>query len=572
MASLSASPLVVSGFEVDPNDIFDTTMLPITAFTGPAGGQMVVPGGQGYNLAVFVNSYGIKDARWVVPGDVLTFQSTVILGYQPIGSTAPDVVPPPRFSIQNVTDPEIEPRYIVTVVPVDYEADYVFRVQGVATKPDAVGPLAAEPDGYPELGEKQYLFAQPISGMPITVASVTSAGTGAFSSPVWVDYHACEPGNPDEPGLVDSCDPNSCEECVDGKCEKLCECCKAGECVECGGDDETEEDCECGCGDKNCGCFYGGDIFYPELEAILPGFGCCSLATYFDPAVGYCWAGEPGTESAAEESLACCGGKCVRFGDIPDFDDDPLDSLQSLAGEPQKPCFWYECVEETVTSTFGRKALKYKIKKCVKYPRTYLNYLAYLRYGYNTYKECCKACGCNSTRGACCEFVSGKPGSTSCETTPQKDCDVTNPKDLAPGRARTFMGLGTKCSHCQEVFGDGSDDPLPPNPDPTPSTSSTSTPSTSSTSTPSTSSTSTPPTSSTSSPPTSSTSSNECEMGSCDVLRDNGNPTEEELSKGCQVPCCCGQSGDRLPVFGQQPFCAGFDWQSNCGDIQGPGL
>jgi hypothetical protein len=56
----------------------------------------------------------------------------------------------------------------------------------------------------------------------------------------------------------------------------------------------------------------GGATYYPALDAIIPGLGCCPPGTYYDPAVGYCWAGYIGSESAAEESLRCCGGQCQR--------------------------------------------------------------------------------------------------------------------------------------------------------------------------------------------------------------------------------------------------------------------
>jgi hypothetical protein len=62
----------------------------------------------------------------------------------------------------------------------------------------------------------------------------------------------------------------------------------------------------------DCGCVEFGSTYYPALDAIIPGFGCCPQGTYFDPAVGFCWAGEPGTESAVTESRACCDGKCVK--------------------------------------------------------------------------------------------------------------------------------------------------------------------------------------------------------------------------------------------------------------------
>ena len=91
--------------------------------------------------------------------------------------------------------------------------------------------------------------------------------------------------------------------CVDGECVEVAngtydEPACGGECVEC-------------YSNADCGCVEYGSTYYPGLDEIIPGFGCCPQGTYFDPSVGYCWGGYPGSESAATESKRCCGGECI---------------------------------------------------------------------------------------------------------------------------------------------------------------------------------------------------------------------------------------------------------------------
>lgn len=92
--------------------------------------------------------------------------------------------------------------------------------------------------------------------------------------------------------------------------------CRKGDCLEVRDGTYDEPTCGGKCAEcvsnADCGCVEFGSVYYPALDAIVPGFGCCPQGTYFDPAVGYCWAGEAGTESAATESRACCDGKCVK--------------------------------------------------------------------------------------------------------------------------------------------------------------------------------------------------------------------------------------------------------------------
>jgi hypothetical protein len=70
----------------------------------------------------------------------------------------------------------------------------------------------------------------------------------------------------------------------------------------------------------------------------------------------------------------------------------------------------------------------------------------------------------------------------------------------------------------------------------------------------------------------SSSSSKPCTLGSCEVLNDNTNPTEEELPAACQVPCCCPQSGGGIPAFSNFQFCDGFDYKNNCDGVVGPSI
>lgn len=67
----------------------------------------------------------------------------------------------------------------------------------------------------------------------------------------------------------------------------------------------------CGCQDnEDCGCETLGSTYYPELEALSPGQGCCPTGTFFDPELPGCWDGNPGSESASEANLCCCDGAC----------------------------------------------------------------------------------------------------------------------------------------------------------------------------------------------------------------------------------------------------------------------
>ena len=176
-------------------------------------------------------------------------------------------------------------------------------------------------------------FTKPEGCTSVTVTVEGPTGT-AWSYELECDN--CEsPPSPCDPPCVDGevccggacndyrdccdppCDESNCERCVETNgvwgCESTCAepysfCCD-GVC--------KDQPCDACNTNADCGCVYDGHTYYPALDAIFPGFGCCPPGTYFNPSGGYCWAGEPGTESVATDSERCCGGECVAVVQYP---------------------------------------------------------------------------------------------------------------------------------------------------------------------------------------------------------------------------------------------------------------
>ena len=570
--SLDGSPTTIAGVEIDPGRYFDVLSPPMQAFSGITGGQFVVPEWLGYNLAVYIDSSGFKSAEWVAPRQILNFQSTILLGYQPIGKQTPGVLPPPAFSVEYVDNEQIGPVYILTVDPVEGATGYVFRFNGVAIRPSRIGPAPATQNGYPELAEGQYLYTDDISGqavtaaafnsqdaLSVTAATVNSQGTGGFSDPVVVS-----------------------ESCIDGGCGST-----PDEC-------ELNEDC-----DSCCPPEWSPTPKYDEFGTVPGVGGCCPPWAPYDSDSrtcggstpsgtfqGYCIDGKCECEirgSWCEESDSCeeaDGCDECKEGTQSEYESlgesasnwTPWgkcnELFQSSEGvlEAQAPpkkvadkCKYWVCFkDQDEIGIVNGKKYTYKVNRCGWRERSWGNYINYLTQGYNTKKECCEACDCETT-GACCQWNTADPTQAACMNTSEKACNETTP---TPGWSRSFLGVGSTCANCRRVTGspDNPLPPIPPTPPPPPPP-------------PPSSTTSPPPSSSSVSDSSSSSSSSKpCTLGSCEVLNDNTNPTEEELPAACQVPCCCPQSGGGIPAFSNFQFCDGFDYKNNCDGVVGPSI
>jgi hypothetical protein len=318
-ADLTEDPTTIAGVAFDPADYFDTSKPPMRFISGATAGEFVVPEWLGFNRAVYINAQGNITNQYVAPRQIIRFQSTIVLGYDPDGYRGPTPPPPPSFSVDSVGNVETGPVYNVTVDPVESATGYVFRFNGTAIRPNRIGPAPATTDGWPAITEGQYQYLQELDGYAMTAASTNGRGTGSFSEPVQIGLTPCDFG-----AEYTSCAPGQ-DCCSDGKCRSLCGCsdltssgsansgcpnglcCKEGNCVECCDppcpsgqccvNSVCGECCDPPCDEKACQQCKDGECY----DWCTPSGGTCSNGECSVQCV---------TDSDCGEGPCCVGGKC----------------------------------------------------------------------------------------------------------------------------------------------------------------------------------------------------------------------------------------------------------------------
>ena len=140
-ADITGEPTTIAGVAFDPADYFDTSLPPMRFISGATAGEFVVPEWLGFNRAVYINSQGGITDEYVAPRQIIRFYSTIVLGYDPAGSQSQTLPDPPEFTVELTGNPqEVGSVYTVTVDPVAGATGYVFRFNGVAIRPDRIGP------------------------------------------------------------------------------------------------------------------------------------------------------------------------------------------------------------------------------------------------------------------------------------------------------------------------------------------------------------------------------------------------------------------------------------------------
>ena len=211
-ADITGEPTTIAGVAFDPADFFDTSLPPMRFISGATAGEFVVPEWLGFNRAVYINSQGGITDEYVAPRQIIRFYSTIVLGYDPAGSQSQTLPDPPEFTVELTGNPqEVGSVYTVTVDPVAGATGYVFRFNGVAIRPDRIGPSSEYPDheGKGELVVGQYQYFGGVEGQAMTAASTNGQGTGSSSEPTQIGKKPCD--------VDGDCGEDQC--CVDGKCE-----------------------------------------------------------------------------------------------------------------------------------------------------------------------------------------------------------------------------------------------------------------------------------------------------------------------------------------------------------------
>jgi len=194
-------PLTNSSITVPLTRYFTTSskMVMFSSASDLSGSYITVPEFN-YNKVLIIDGYGTLSSRVVKPAEEIPVEinSTIIFGTDEnilIYASEPNIPAPPSIMSYEVSD-TVPVRTILTVLPTpkrpgeDADIGYIFRFNGVNTKPSRIGPIPAEND-VPGLLINQFEFDGPLDNQYVTVASVSNNGVGEFSYPIWLGSGCC---------------------------------------------------------------------------------------------------------------------------------------------------------------------------------------------------------------------------------------------------------------------------------------------------------------------------------------------------------------------------------------------
>lgn len=242
------------------------------------------------------------------------------------------------FIIERFCKPSVEGKIIKAKLRENSAIDDFGSVAGIDTDVSCgrLGRITADHDITDELvieddpDDSTYLLAK----VPFRAVNANHGGPYGIAG-VTICWCCIEEGDPPcsccvtppppPPPLKYGCVDGECVEVGDGAYdEPAC----GGECSEC----ETNGD---------CGCVDGGYTYYPALDALVPGQGCCPPGTVYEPSLPAC--SSDGTllgVAATGESERCCGGECVEVVQYPAGDclDGGRECPEGCCPEPTYVC------------------------------------------------------------------------------------------------------------------------------------------------------------------------------------------------------------------------------------------